>query len=199
MSKTKKIGKRGAKLAQGLGWCSQCGKFLPLENFSKANGSKYGYFYCCKRCNSELRSRKQYNRIVKKKTRRILKVYYRQLLGGKCAKCGYDKAPFALDWHHVEPEHKQNHMPYIIDAAVGNQDRIIKELDKTILLCANCHREFEAGVWTAEFIKNPGLGWSVQLETIQETTEELWPEIPHKYKFKQLSLFESERLNDETR
>ncbi len=192
MAKTKKARKRGAKLAQGLGWCSQCKSFLALENFSKANSSKYGYFYCCKKCHSESSPRRKYNRETRNKQRQILKAYYRKMLGGKCAKCGYDKSPSALDWHHVNPKDKNTHIPTIIDAAAGNQERILKELDKTVLLCANCHRELEFGVWSAIFIKNSDIGWSIKPETIQMSSDELWPKIPDKYKFKQLPLFQIE-------
>ena len=56
-----------------------------------------------------------------------------------CAICGYDKYSGALDFHHGNPEDKK--------FAIGRKNmgytdkRIIDELNKCILLCANCHRE----------------------------------------------------------
>ena len=58
--------------------------------------------------------------------------------GGKCEKCNYNKCKRALSFHHIDPSKKD----FII---AGNHTRkwgIIKqELDKCILLCANCHME----------------------------------------------------------
>jgi len=55
-----------------------------------------------------------------------------------CAICGYNKNPCALDFHHVNPKDKK------MQVGAGNIDnsnkRIADELNKCILLCANCHR-----------------------------------------------------------
>jgi len=57
--------------------------------------------------------------------------------GGKCA-CGYDRYYGALEFHHTDPNGKDFQMG-------GNYSRtweyIKTELDKCILICANCHRE----------------------------------------------------------
>lgn len=59
--------------------------------------------------------------------------------GGKCEKCGYDRCPGALTFHHVNPNDK---LFTIGDVAHRKNWEIIKkELDKCILLCANCHFE----------------------------------------------------------
>lgn len=59
--------------------------------------------------------------------------------GGKCARCGYNKSIRALSFHHTDPTKKE--------FTISNHGRCMawekrkKELDKTILLCANCHAE----------------------------------------------------------
>lgn len=58
--------------------------------------------------------------------------------GGKCSKCGYNKCNSALEFHHLDDDQKE--------FTISSQhcyvwERIQIELDKTILLCANCHRE----------------------------------------------------------
>ena len=58
--------------------------------------------------------------------------------GGKCEICGYDKCITALEFHHLNPEEKE--------FGIGNNDilsfeRNKQEVDKCILVCANCHRE----------------------------------------------------------
>jgi hypothetical protein len=71
------------------------------------------------------------------------------LFGGKCLLCGYDKCIEALEFHHIEPEHK--------DIGIGkiysnpkSWDKVVNELKKCILVCANCHREIHYNNITIE-------------------------------------------------
>ena len=58
--------------------------------------------------------------------------------GSKCVKCSYDKCVEALHFHHLEPEHKD----FTVGGSYNRKWEVIeKELDKCILLCANCHAE----------------------------------------------------------
>lgn len=58
--------------------------------------------------------------------------------GGKCERCGYCKSVWALDFHHIDPVTKN----FNLGSAFSRSWEVIKaELDKCILLCANCHRE----------------------------------------------------------
>ena len=57
-------------------------------------------------------------------------------LGGKCINCGWKGHQAALQFHHLEPKHKD----FIIgNVANKSWDSIKGELAKCILLCANCH------------------------------------------------------------
>jgi len=58
--------------------------------------------------------------------------------GGKCKSCGYDKCVSALDFHHRDPATKDKNWSRMKG---WSWDRLVKELDKCDLLCANCHRE----------------------------------------------------------
>jgi len=53
-----------------------------------------------------------------------------------CIKCGYNKCVDALDFHHLDPLQKEFR---ISDWNIRSWERIKKELDKCVLLCANCH------------------------------------------------------------
>ena len=55
--------------------------------------------------------------------------------GGKCIVCGYSKCLSALEFHHTNPEEKEGYNSH------WTFERNKNELDKCILLCANCHRE----------------------------------------------------------
>lgn len=64
--------------------------------------------------------------------------------GGCCQICKYSKCPEALEFHHIDPNEKEFGFGKIV-ANPSSQYRIAKELEKCILLCANCHREFHNG------------------------------------------------------
>ncbi len=58
--------------------------------------------------------------------------------GRICQKCGYSKCCDALVFHHISPE-KKDFAPS--SSASKSWKKIQDELDKCILLCANCHAE----------------------------------------------------------
>ena len=88
-----------------------------------------GYTYCyCKKCT--IHRRKKY--LHKNKRDAI------EYKGGKCKHCSYSKCDAALEFHHTDPTKKD----FSISKHRGASIKSIKpELDKCILLCANCHRE----------------------------------------------------------
>ena len=59
-------------------------------------------------------------------------------MGGKCADCGLKDDPSVFDFHHLDPSKKE-----IAFGSRGGKsfDTLKPELDKCILLCANCHRK----------------------------------------------------------
>lgn len=60
-------------------------------------------------------------------------------LGGSCSKCGYARCLKALEFHHMDPLTKDFEVSK--DSASRTWEKVEKELDKCILVCANCHRE----------------------------------------------------------
>src|SRR2546423_131239 len=72
---------------------------------------------------------------------RLMAVSYK---GGNCQVCGYDRCIEALEFHHLDPMQKDfgiSHKGY-----TRSWEKVKEEADKCILLCANCHREFHAGM-----------------------------------------------------
>ena len=68
------------------------------------------------------------------------KRYKRELVeykGGKCEKCGYDKCLAVLSFHHKNRENKK----FKISGSTKSFKTLKKEVNKCILLCANCHLE----------------------------------------------------------
>lgn len=88
--------------------------------------------------------RREYLIAAAAKRRRVIKQKAIEYKGGECICCGYDKHPGVLDFHHVDPATKE--------VSIGNKgytrswEKVRAELDKCILVCANCHREIELGV-----------------------------------------------------
>ena len=87
--------------------------------------------------------RRQYLIRAVAKRRRKIKLMSIEYKGGKCQICGYSKYPGALDLHHINGKKSFG----ISDKGYTRSwERTKKELDKCILVCANCHREIEAGI-----------------------------------------------------
>lgn len=55
----------------------------------------------------------------------------------KCEKCGFNH-PAALDFHHIDPKTKSFGLGGRISER--HREEILLEIDKCIVLCANCHR-----------------------------------------------------------
>ena len=96
--------------------------------FRKDSSGERFRFRCVK-CSSEAVQRRR----VKLKELAI------EYMGGSCQHCGYFKCKEALEFHHKDPSEK--------DFGIGAKgytrsfDKVKVELDKCIMLCANCHRE----------------------------------------------------------
>ena len=84
-------------------------------------------------------TKKQKTAIIVSERRRKLKDMAIKYKGGKCEKCGYNKCNGALDFHHLNPLEKD--FSISSTGTTKSFERITKELDKCILVCANCHRE----------------------------------------------------------
>jgi len=59
-------------------------------------------------------------------------------LGGKCCGCGADNL-IVLQFHHRDPEMKQYALNKKFRRMAMKLEDVQQELDKCVLLCANCH------------------------------------------------------------
>jgi hypothetical protein len=115
--------------------CPQCKITKPLISFyvrSDRPGKK-AYSYC-KDCHNK-------NMQARQKSIKQQCVDYK---GSSCQICGYSKYIGALEFHHTnEKEEKQ----FSIAQHRNSSFAAVKaELDKCVLLCANCHREVHANL-----------------------------------------------------
>lgn len=85
--------------------------------------------------------------IQKQKGRHSRKIDVVNYKGGKCQICGYNKSPFVLELHHIDPNTKDKLiMIQLQRSRKFDLDKYKEELDKCILLCCNCHKEIHRGV-----------------------------------------------------
>lgn len=74
------------------------------------------------------------------------------LAHSRCARCGYHEFPSALCFHHVDPSTKERGVSALIARhaqypSPTKLQRILEEVAKCIILCANCHNALHAGQW----------------------------------------------------
>lgn len=141
--------------------CRYCGS----SNLVKNNNSSVGYRRICKECMIKQIREIEKKRIANKRCMRcnslpktgcklcqdcLTKDTKRQankrrdnkkravlFLGGKCKRCGLESIIMDIyDFHHNTDE-KETEITKILNKSF---ERIKKELEKCILLCANCHR-----------------------------------------------------------
>ena len=128
--------------------CIKCNQEKPIEDFpfrNKAAGIRRSN---CKKCHSEYMKN-----IYKKKKDTIQEIKSTCC----CSKCGYNKCPEALDFHHIDPNQKEEKVSSMISHNY-NLDKVKDEIQKCIVLCANCHREFhyyekQKGITIQDFLE----------------------------------------------
>lgn len=86
-----------------------------------------------------------------KNYRKRLKERMVYVMGDKCACCGYNKCIQALEFHHLDPKEKDLTFSKNTNCSWGT---VVSELPKTILVCANCHREIHAGLIDNDSLKS---------------------------------------------
>lgn len=139
--------------------CSDCKKSLPLDMFYKRKSSVDGLQSICKTCTGV--RRKKYQKDHPEKMREYAKRHWdkyrdekikgervrmnnRQMfmdsLKTPCVKCG-EKRPYVIQFHHKDPKTKS--FPVASGAAYHkSKGDVIKEAEKCVCLCANCHKEY---------------------------------------------------------
>jgi hypothetical protein len=127
--------------------CTKCLVEKEDERFPFKNKDKNKRANICKECqriykiNHYYRNKKaHYDR--NKKTVLKLNMYVCDVkTRGSCVVCG-EKEIFCLDFHHLFD--KDMEIARLVNR--GSLIRLKKEIEKCVLLCANCHRKLHAGV-----------------------------------------------------
>ncbi len=112
--------------------CRKCENVKPfIEFYSKSEWGRR-YSVCSECCKSTSKIRRD-----------SCKKWCVEYKGGKCQICGYNKCMRSLDFHHSDSSQKD----YEISSNwKKSKEELIKELDKCILVCRNCHGEIHEGI-----------------------------------------------------
>jgi hypothetical protein len=121
----------GEQEHNGYKKCPKCQDVKPSKTFHRRPNGKLDSW--CKECGSK-------RNVLAQKQGKVRAIAYK---GGKCQVCSYDKCADSLQFHHLDPSKKE----FRIALARGcSWVKLQRELDKCVLVCANCHGEIHAGV-----------------------------------------------------
>ena len=108
--------------------CTKCKQELTIDNFYRKGDT--GYHTYCKPCNTK-------ETLIRQRKIKIDALDYKG--GPHCSICGYNKYVGALQFHHLDPNEKD--LEWSKFKTRKFDDRFKAELDKCIVVCANCHFE----------------------------------------------------------
>ena len=126
--------------------CYKCGVDKSEADFPFMNKAKNERNVVCKECQREYK-RKHYYKKKEEHYARNRKMYaklreYVDSQKDKCIICG-EEEKVCLDFHHVKGGKKEA----IANLVRGGSLRKLKEeIEKCVILCANCHRKVHGGV-----------------------------------------------------
>lgn len=127
--------------------CSKCKQEKPLFDFFKSKRTKDGLQHQCKSCANTYYQRpgtleKYVKRVrAKDKEKRQMLNELKQTLSSTV--CG-ETASCCLEFHHMDPSTKDD----TVSNMVGKRrwDAVLAEIEKCVVLCANCHRKVHDGM-----------------------------------------------------
>ena len=129
--------------------CTVCSKQQPIENFNKQG--KTGRAKICKTCKKDYDAERYERKRDKllghvRQTRKAITEYnvkkqYEYQLGHPCVDCG-ETDPVVLEFDHVSQEGKVDTLSDLLYKyfLLWEDDRVQTELQKCVVLCANCHK-----------------------------------------------------------
>lgn len=128
--------------------CRECGEekglnefYGPYPSMLKHKITKDGYENRCKLCCNIYNKKHQKER--GRKQRKKIVALRNSLKQKPCADCGVQYPSYIMQFHHLDPSKKYKELSHI-----DSVKALMREVEKCIVLCANCHaiRELNAGI-----------------------------------------------------
>jgi hypothetical protein len=127
--------------------CTKCVEEKTQEEFFFKNKAKGIRSTVCKVCQRSYKikyynSNKQSHYDRNKITQGKIKEYILGIKSKGCTICD-EASPECIDFHHLDPKQKEDNISGI--HYFGSLKRAVREMEKCIPVCANCHRKIHAG------------------------------------------------------
>lgn len=129
--------------------CSTCGEVKNITEFNKNKSTKDGLQKQCKSCRKT--QQKKYYSSHKSDVIKRAKEHRSHTMAKwnkfksklECQVCGENHPP-CLEFHHLDPSEKD----FEISQKCRDMtfEKILKEVEKCAILCANCHRKVHSGL-----------------------------------------------------
>lgn len=128
--------------------CGKCKQHKDETEFPFKNKLKNIKNSVCSECQKEYKlkhyysNKKQYydrNKVTIIRLRELVDDFKKK---HPCERCG-ESDICCLDFHHLNPDEKDFEIGNTRN--IGSERKILKEISKCIILCANCHRKLHAG------------------------------------------------------
>ena len=110
--------------------CIDCGLEKPNHEFYKSKTHSQGIMPFCKKCFNQRCTQRWVQRKIKA-------IHYKGSLCNRCHLQLKDTHYSVFEFHHLNPANKEFNWTKL---RMTSWEKITQELDKCILLCANCHR-----------------------------------------------------------
>lgn len=112
--------------------CRNCKQDKEITEYSVLTRLRKEVKYQC-----DCRSCRSLKRRENSRKTKALAIEYK---GGKCVDCSQVVHQAAFEFHHLDPSTKEKDPTHFLNDRVGLSESALEELDKCVLLCANCHR-----------------------------------------------------------
>ena len=137
--------------------CKKCQLDLPKDDThfaSRYDRKEKQFHHMCRNCQKEYR-KEHYEKNKQKYVQKAnlysqnFKVWFTEIKKElSCEKCG-ESRHWVLDFHHTNPAEKDMEISNLVRRS--SKKRLMNEVDKCIVLCANCHRDLHFKEKNADF------------------------------------------------
>ncbi len=133
--------------------CTKCKRRRQNKSFNKNSTRSDGLSNVCRDCANSydkeryVKNKGSHNELMKQRNAEYRDRYRKkinEIKSSGCTNCE-EKEPCCIDFHHIDESNKLGDVATMA-AHLKKWEVVQKEIDKCVLLCANCHRKLHAGL-----------------------------------------------------